>query len=123
MDDPHSSDLAAVRIIAAVPPVPYRFSPCGPANAPDPSRADRVLADEAARYGVRVLRRAWREPLAGAPDVAKWTYVLEVSDADVLGVFAGLSGRLREKWPLEVVGTRLSPYQAAASVAPRIWVV
>ncbi|MFJ8958139.1 hypothetical protein ACIRG5_02065 [Lentzea sp. NPDC102401] len=126
LDDPHSSDLAAVRIIAAVPPVPYRFSPCGPADAPDPSRADRVLADEAARYGGRVLRRAWREPLAGAPDVAKWTYLLEVSDADVLGVFAGLSGRLwvtlREKWPLEVVGTRLSPYQAAASLAPRIWV-
>ncbi|SFR04909.1 hypothetical protein SAMN04488564_102645 [Lentzea waywayandensis] len=126
LDDPHSPDLAAVRIIAAVPPVPYRFSAIGPADAPDPSRADRMLADEAARYGGRVLRRAWREPLAGAPDVAKWTYVLQVSGTDLLGPFAGLSARLwvtlREKWPLEVVGTRLSPYQAAASVAPRIWI-
>lgn len=126
LDDPHSPDLAAVRIMAAVPPMLYRFSAAGPAGAPDPSRADRVLADEAARYGGRVLRRAWREPLTGAPDVAKWTYVLQVSGAGVLGVFAGLSGRLwvtlREKWPLEVVETRLSPYQAAASIAPRIWV-
>ncbi|MFJ5986779.1 hypothetical protein [Lentzea sp. NPDC092896] len=126
LDDPHSPDLAAVRIITAVPPVPYRFSAVGPTDAPDPSRADRVLANEAARYGGRVLRRAWREPLAGAPDVATWTYVLQVSGADVLGVFAGLSARLwvtlREKWPLEVVGTSPSPYQAAASVAPRIWV-
>ncbi|SER82779.1 hypothetical protein [Lentzea albida] len=122
-DDP---DLAAVRIIDQVPPLAYRFSPTGPADAPDPGRADQVLADEAARYGGRVLRRAWRDPLPGAPDTAKWTYLLHTDDADVLGVYAGLSGRLRvtleEKWPLEVVHTNVSPYQAAASLAPRIWV-
>jgi hypothetical protein len=50
------------------------------------------------------LRRAWREPLDGVPDVAKWVYVLQAREnANLLGAFAGLSGRLREKWPLEVV--------------------
>ncbi|WP_394618406.1 hypothetical protein JNUCC0626_04710 [Lentzea sp. JNUCC 0626] len=122
-DDP---DLARVRIVDRVPPLAYRFSPSAPADAPDPSRADRVLADESARYGGRVLRRAWREPLVGALDEAKWVYVLEVDTADVLGAFAGLSARLwvtaREKWPVEVVNDARSPYQAAASLGPRIWV-
>ena len=66
---------------------------------------------------------------AGAPDSSKWVYVLQVAEgANLLGAFAGLSGRLwvvlREKWPLEVVveGQALPPYQAATvTVAPQIW--
>ena len=129
LDDPDSPDLAAVPIIGEVPPLPYRFSANAPASAPDPSKADIVLSADAARHGGRRLRRAWREPLDGAPDVAKWVYVLQASDgANLLGAFAGLSGRLwvvlQEKWPLEVVveGRLLPPYQAAAvTVAPQIW--
>ncbi|HEX7307779.1 hypothetical protein [Lentzea sp.] len=128
-DDPDSPDLAAVPAIDEVPPVAYRFSASAPPAAPDPSRADVVLSADAARHGGRRLRRAWREPLDGAPDTAKWVYVLQTSaGADPLGAFAGLSGRLwvvlKEKWPLEVVveGRMLPPYQAAAvTVAPVVW--
>ncbi|MBM7858885.1 hypothetical protein [Lentzea nigeriaca] len=131
LDDPDNEDLAAVPVIDEVPPVPYRFSATAPAGAPDPSKADVVLSADAARHGGRRLRRAWREPLDGAPDGAKWVYVLQTSDtANLLGAFAGLSGRLwvvlKEKWPLEVVveGRPLPPYQAAAvTVAPQIWSV
>ncbi|GGU18060.1 hypothetical protein [Lentzea flava] len=120
-----------VPVIDEVPPVPYRFSADGPAGAPAPSRADAVLAADAARHGGRRLHRAWREPLDGAPDGAKWVYVLETSEtANVLGAFAGLSARLwvalREKWPLEVVveGRQLPPYQTAALASARqIWSV
>lgn len=68
LDDPDSSDLAAVPIIDEVPPLRYRFSANAPASAPDPSKADVVLSADAARHGGRRLRRAWREPLDGAPD-------------------------------------------------------
>jgi hypothetical protein len=129
LDDPNSSDLAAVPSIDRVPPVAYRFSSTAPANAPDPSKADIVLSADAARHGGRRLRRAWREPLDGAPDGAKWVYVLQTSEnANLLGAFTALSGRLwvvlKEKWPLEVVveGRLLPPYQAAAvTVAPQVW--
>lgn len=129
LDDPNSPDLAAVPSIDQVPPVAYRFGSSAPANAPDPGKADIVLSADAARHGGRRLRRAWREPLAGAPDGAKWVYVLQTSEnANLLGAFAALSGRLwvvlKEKWPLEVVveGRLLPPYQAAAvTVAPQVW--
>ena len=129
LDDPASPDLAAVPSIDEVPPLPYHFSANAPTSAPDPSRADVVLSADAARHGGRRLRRAWREPLEGAPDVAKWVYVLQAHEnANLLGAFAGLSGRLwvvlQEKWPLEVVveGRLLPPYQAAAvTVAPQVW--
>ena len=129
LDDPDSEDLAAVPSIDEVPPVLYRFSAQAPASAPDPAKADIVLSADAARHGGRRLRRAWREPLDGAPDVAKWVYVLQAyENANLLGAFSGLSGRLwvvlQEKWPLEVVveGRPLPPYQAAAvTVAPQIW--
>jgi hypothetical protein len=129
LDDPASADLAAVPVIDEVPPLPYRFSALAPPSAPDPGKADIVLSADAARHGGRRLRRAWREPLDGAPDVAKWVYVLQAHEgANLLGAFSGLSGRLwvvlQEKWPLEVVveGRLLPPYQAAAvTVAPQIW--
>ncbi|RAS70207.1 hypothetical protein C8D87_101507 [Lentzea atacamensis] len=84
-----------------------------------------MLSADAARHGGRRLRRAWREP----PDGAKRVYVLQVAEgANLLGAFAGLSGRLwvvlQERWPLEVVaeGKPLPPCQAAAvTVAPQIW--
>ncbi|NKE56560.1 hypothetical protein FXN61_06825 [Lentzea sp. PSKA42] len=131
LEDPHSADLAAVPHVDEVPPVPYRFSAIAPTSAPDPTKADIVLTADAARHGVRRVRRAWREPLEGAPDGAKWVYVLQTDgNADLLGVFSGLSSRLwvvlQEKWPLEVVveGRPLPPYQAAAvTVAPQIWSV
>ncbi|GLY47465.1 hypothetical protein [Lentzea sp. NBRC 102530] len=129
LDDPHDTDLAAVPTIPEVPPVAYRFTAHAPSTAPDPSKADIVLSADAARHGGHRLRRAWREPLEGAPDVAKWVYVLQTNPAaNLLGAFSGLSGRLwvvlKEKWPLEVVveGRPLPPYQAAAvTVAPQVW--
>ncbi|GHH28524.1 hypothetical protein GCM10017774_02880 [Lentzea cavernae] len=129
LDDPDSPDLAAVPSIDEVPPVAYRFSAVAPPNAADPAKADVVLSADAARHGGRRLRRAWREPLDGARDGAKWVYVLQTTEnANLLGAFAGLSGRLwvvlKEKWPLEVVveGRLLPPYQAAAvTVAPQVW--
>ncbi|MGI5498753.1 hypothetical protein [Lentzea sp. CA-135723] len=129
LDDPDSPDLAAVPTIPEVPPVPYRFTATAPPGAPDPSKADIILSTDAPRHGGHRLRRAWREPLDGAPDLAKWVYVLQTSEsANLLGAFSGLSGRLwvvlKEKWPLEVVveGRLLPPYQAAAvTVAPPIW--
>ncbi|MFD4669306.1 hypothetical protein ACFWNN_06175 [Lentzea sp. NPDC058450] len=129
LDDPHAPDLAAVPRIAEVPPVLYRFSATAPANAPDPTKADLVLSTDAARHGGHRLRRAWREPLDGAPDLAKWVYVLQTSpNANLLGAFSGLSARLwvalKEKWPLEAVadGRSLPPYQSAAmTAATTIW--
>ncbi|MEV0705882.1 hypothetical protein AB0I53_49400 [Saccharopolyspora sp. NPDC050389] len=129
LDDPADPDLDDVPVIDAVPPVQYRFSPTGPADAPDPSRADIVLSTDAPRHGGHRLRRAWREPLAGAQDAATWAYVLQVAEGtDELSAYAGLSSRLwvalQEKWPLEVVveGRQLPPYQAAAlTAAHQIW--
>ncbi|SDX06413.1 hypothetical protein SAMN05216215_100792 [Saccharopolyspora shandongensis] len=129
LDDPGNPDLDDVPVIDAVPPLQYRFSPAGPADAPDPSRADIVLSTDAPRHGGHRLRRAWREPLAGAPDAAAWVYVLQVAEGtDQLSAYAGLSSRLwvalKEKWPLEVVveGKQLPQYQAAAlTAAHQIW--
>jgi len=129
LDDPDNPDLDGVAIIDAAPPVPYRFSSAGPADAPDPSRADIVLSTDAPRHGGRRLRRAWREPLDGAPDGATWLYVLQVTaGTDELSAYSGLTSRLwvvlQEKWPLEVVveGSLLPPYQAAAlTAAHQVW--
>ncbi|MEV0050813.1 hypothetical protein AB0H34_10010 [Saccharopolyspora shandongensis] len=129
LDDPGNPDLDDVPVIDAVPPLQYRFSPTGPAEAPDPSRADIVLSTDAPRHGGHRLRRAWREPLAGAHDAAAWVYVLQVAEGtDELSAYAGLSSRLwvalKEKWPLEVVveGKQLPQYQAAAlTAAHQIW--
>ncbi|MEV6232633.1 hypothetical protein AB0L88_32700 [Saccharopolyspora shandongensis] len=129
LDDPGNPDLDDVPVIDAMPPLQYRFSPAGPAEAPDPSRADIVLSTDAPRHGGHRLRRAWREPLAGAQDAAAWVYVLQVSEGtDQLSAYAGLSSRLwvalKEKWPLEVVveGKQLPQYQAAAlTAAHQIW--
>jgi hypothetical protein len=127
--DPTNPDLAAVPVVGAEPPLRYRFSPTGPPDAPDPSRADIVLATDAPRHGGRRLRRAWREPLPGAQDKLTWLYVLQVAaGTDELGAYSGLSSRLwvalKEKWPLEVVveGAPLPQYQAAAlTAAHQIW--
>ncbi|MDT7785736.1 MAG: hypothetical protein QOF58_4155 [Pseudonocardiales bacterium] len=130
VDDQNRADLAAVPIIDEVP-LWYRFSGRGPAGAPDPGEVDAQLSANAALVGGRRLRRAWRDPLPGAPDGAGWVYVLQVSaDVDQLSAFASLSSRLwvalQDKSPMEVVveGRQLPPYQAAAvTVAPRIWSV
>lgn len=129
LGDPDNPDLDGVPIVDAVPPLRYRFSPDGPADAPDPSRADTVLLTDAPRHGGHRLRRAWREPLEGAQDGATWVYVLQVATGtDELSAYAGLASRLwvalQEKWQLEVVveGRLLPPYQAAALTAARqVW--
>jgi hypothetical protein len=124
LGEPDSPDLDDVPVVAEVPQPLYRFTRTGPADVPDVSRADVVLWTDAARHGGRTLRRAWREPLDGAPDGAAWVYVLSVTDgADELRAYSGLMSRLwtvlKEKWPLEVVveGKQLPPYQAAALTA------
>jgi hypothetical protein len=127
--DPDNPDLAAVPITDTEPPLRYHFSPTGPADAPDPTRADIVLSTDAPRHNGRRLRRAWREPLASNAAEATWLYVLQVAPGtDELGVYSGLSSRLwvalKEKWPLEVIieGAILPPYQAAAlTAAHQIW--
>ncbi|SCG60533.1 hypothetical protein [Micromonospora halophytica] len=121
LGDPDSPELHDVPVVAEVPSPPYRFSPTGPADAPDPTRADGVLSADAPRHGGHRLYRAWRHPHDGAPDGAAWVYVLLVAEGtDPLSAYSGLSSRLwtalKEKWPLEVVveGGALPPYQAAA---------
>jgi hypothetical protein len=129
LDDPDHPDLDDVRIVDVPPQLAYRFSPAGPADAPDPSRADVVLSTDAPRHGGRRLRRAWREPLPGAQDGATWLYVLQVAPGtDELGAHAGLTSRLwvvlQDRYPLEVVveGALLPPYQAAAlTAAHQVW--
>jgi hypothetical protein len=129
LDDPDNPDLDDVPLVDEVPPPAYRFSPTGPAGAPDPSRADIVLSTDAPRHGGRRLRRAWREPLDGASDGPTWVYVLQVAaGTDELSAYAGLTSRLwvvlQEKWRLEVVveGSLLPPYQAAAlTAAHQVW--
>ena len=128
--DPDNPDLDDVPVTGEVPPPAYRFHATGPATAPDPSRADEVLAAEAAAtHGGLRLHRTWREPLDGARDGATWTYVLEVGqETDVLSARSGLASRLwvelEQRWPVEVVteGTDLPPYQAAAlAAAAKVW--
>lgn len=101
------------------------FGSSGPAGAPAPGRADVLLSTDARYHGGRRLRRAWREPLDGAPDGATWVYVLQVTEGtDELKAYSGLASRLwvvlAEKYGLEVVveGRSLPPYQAAA-LTPR----
>ncbi|MET8089772.1 hypothetical protein [Micromonospora sp. NPDC005220] len=129
LGDPDNPDLLNVPVIAEVPPPPYRFSPTGPANAPDPTRADSLLSTEAPRRRGHSLHRAWRDPFDGAPDGATWVYVLRVADGtDELKMHSGLTSKLwislREKWQLEVVAdsSPLTPYQAAALTAAHpVW--
>ncbi|MBW4721993.1 hypothetical protein [Saccharothrix obliqua] len=129
LSDPDNPDLADVPVVDEVPPLRYRFSPTGPAGAPDPSRADILLSADAPRHGGRRLRCAWREAAEGAPDGSTWVYVLQVSDGtDVLKAYSGLASRLwlvlKEKYGLEVVveGRAVPPYQAAAlTPARQVW--
>jgi hypothetical protein len=129
LEDPGNPDLDDVPVVEEAPPLAYRFSPVAPAGTADPTRADAVLSADAPHFGGRRLRRAWREPLDGAPDGATWTYVLQVAPgSDELSAYAGLTSRLwvvlHEKWRLEVVveGSLLLPYQAAAlTAAHEVW--
>ncbi len=122
--DPGNPDLDDVPVTDRVPPLAYRFHATGPASAPDPSRADEVLAAEAAGRAGHRLHRAWRDPLDGAQDGATWLYVLVAGpETDVLSARAGLASRLwvelARRWPVEVVteGVDLPPYQAGALAA------
>lgn len=124
LDESDVPDLLDVPVIAEAPPLAYRFGPSGPADAPDPSRADSLLSAHTARDGAQRLHRAWRDPLDGAPDGETWLYVVRVAEGtDELKTFSGLTAvlwtDLREKWPLEVVAedSPLTPYQAAAMAA------
>ncbi|MGI5520166.1 hypothetical protein ACQEUX_04360 [Micromonospora sp. CA-259024] len=127
--EPDGPDLADVPAIAEVPPLSYRFSPNGPADAPDPTPADTLLSADAPRRHGRSLHRAWRTPLDGAPDAAAWSYVLQVAEGtDELsaysGVMAQLWTKLKLKWPVEVVaeGSPRTPYQEAALAAAQpVW--
>ncbi|MGQ5264691.1 hypothetical protein ACTWLT_28470 [Micromonospora sp. ZYX-F-536] len=121
LGDPDGPDLADVPVIAEVPPPPYRFSPAGPADAPDPTQADALLSADAPRRHGRSLHRAWRAPLDGAPDGAAWSYVLRVAEGtDELAAYSGAMAQLwislKQKWPLEVIADNSprAPYQEAA---------
>ncbi|MFE9745363.1 hypothetical protein ACFYOT_10695 [Saccharothrix saharensis] len=72
------------------------------------SRADVLLSTDARDHGGRRLRRAWREPVEGAPDGVTWAYVLQVAEGtDELKAYSGPASWLwvvlREKYALEVV--------------------
>jgi hypothetical protein len=131
LDESNVADLAEVLIVAEVPPLAYHFRSMHPADAPDPTRADRLLGGHAARNSVRRIHRAWRDPLNGAPDGATWVFVVHVAEGiDELKTFSGLSAvlwtDLKEKWPMEVIaeGAELTAYQAAALAAAQlIWTV
>lgn len=125
LEDPDNPELDDVLAVDRVPPPLYRFGQDGQHGPPD-LRADALLEAEAPKHGGRSLRRAWREPLTGAPGPATWLYVVEVSaGTDELLAYSGLSSRLavtlRAPWLVEVVveGGEPSPYQAAALAAAR----
>jgi len=126
LDDPDDPDLDAVPTIAEVPPTAYRFG-TGPVTAPDPHRADEVIAMEAPRHQGRRVCRTWRVPLTD-PDHGTWLYVVRVAaGADVLRAYSGISSTLNVQaqltWPVEVVAeATLPPYQAAAlAAAHHVW--
>lgn len=131
LDDPNNPDLDDVPSIDEVPPPAYRFMPGpppGPITAPDPARADEVLAAEAPNHDGRRVRRTWRVPV-NDPDNGTWLYVVQVSPgANVLRAYSGMSSKLNVEaqltWPIEVVteGSLLPPYQAAAlTAAHQVW--
>jgi hypothetical protein len=126
LDDPNNPDLDDVPSVAEVPVPAYRFMtspPPGPVTAPDPCRADEVLAAEAPNHQGRRVRRTWRVPL-NDPDHGTWLYVVQVPPgANVLRAYSGISSKLNVEaqltWPIEVVteGSLLPPYQASALAA------
>lgn len=131
LDDPHNPDLDDVPSIDEVPPPAYRFMPSpppAPITAPDPARADEVLAAEAPNHGGKRVRRTWRVPV-NDQDNGTWLYVVQVSPgANVLRAYSGMSSKLNVEaqltWPIEVVteGALLPPYQAAAlTAAHQVW--
>jgi hypothetical protein len=127
--DPDNPDLHDVPIVDHAPPVSYRFTPTGPAGAPDPGRVDSFLATDAPRRHALTLHRCWRSPLDGAPEAATWLYVLRVTDGtDELKAHSGVTSKLwtqfELKWPVEVLaeGAPVLTYQAAALAgAQLIW--
>ncbi|MDT0332114.1 hypothetical protein [Nocardiopsis lambiniae] len=129
LDPDGLADLARVPHVERAPGPFYRFTPRGPADAPDPGSLSGVWAEVAPAHGGVVLYRAWREPLPGAPDAARWAYLLSVrADADPLAAQAGLCStahvRLRDTSPLEVLaeGVVVRPYQAAlVAGAVEVW--
>ncbi|MGW2624529.1 hypothetical protein [Micromonospora taraxaci] len=121
LGDPDGPYLTEVPVVAQAPPLAYRFSPDGPADAPDPAPADALLSADAPRRHGLALHRAWRAPLDGAPDAATWAYVLQVAEGtDELSTYSGVMSRLwvglQQKWPVEVIagGSPRTPYQEAA---------
>ncbi|MEU5692821.1 hypothetical protein [Actinosynnema sp. NPDC020468] len=123
--DPDAPELARVPEVPAPPTPRFHFRPDGPAHAPDPSRADAVLATGAAELGGRRLSRAWREPLDGGS--GDWVHLLEVGDdVNELAVYSSLSSLLwdssREKGNLEIGTGRWRLYHAAVLAGGRqIW--
>ncbi|WP_116952001.1 hypothetical protein [Jiangella endophytica] len=105
--DPRAAEFEDLRVVDE-PDVPvYDFGQVGPPAAPDPARADDVLAVEAGRHRVISLHRAWRSS-RDDPGTGTWVYVAVVGgSADELGVHSALSSRLgvavRVAWPIEVV--------------------
>ncbi len=126
--DAATDEVGQLRVVSELPPSTHQFCPEAPATAPDPSRADEVLATEAERHRVRSLHRAWRGPQDDSP-TGTWLYVALVdADRDVLGVYSGLSSRLgatlRLAWPLEVMSHDQEPtsYQGdALAAASPVW--
>ncbi|WP_053207918.1 hypothetical protein [Jiangella muralis] len=105
--DPNAAEFEDLRVVDE-PVIPvHDFQPAGPPTAPDPARADDILAAEADRHRVHSLHRTWRSS-TGDPGTGTWVYVAMVGDsADELGVHSALSSRLgvslRVAWPIEAV--------------------
>lgn len=118
--DPDAAELAGLHVVDE-PAVPvHDFRREAPPAAPDPARADDVLAAEAGRHRVLSLHRTWRGP-GGDPGAGTWVYLAVADDdADVLGVHSALSSRLgatlRLAWPVEVLtaGGEPTSYQRRA---------
>lgn len=121
--DADEEELRSLRMASTPPSLRHRFESSAPVTAPHPLRADEVLALEAQRHPVLVLRRTWRSGsgglIHGRPDT--WLYVVTVAaGADRLRVHSALSSRLGVEcnvaWPIEVIahGAQPTPYQAAA---------
>jgi hypothetical protein len=129
LDDQDNPDLDAVTVIDEVPAPAYRFGPTAPPDAPNPARADEVLAAEASKHSANRLLRTWREPLNGSHGGPLWMYLPVITpDGDELRAYSGISSRLwvtlHEKWQIEPVteGRVLPPYlSAAVSGSIAVW--
>ncbi|MGW0480624.1 hypothetical protein [Nonomuraea sp. NPDC003214] len=112
--DPNAPEIDRLRVVDKPASRTHDFRRTAPPSAPDPSRADDLLATEAERQRVHGLYRTWRSS-ADSAEAGTWLYVALVDDtADELRVHSALSSMLGTAlglaWPIEVTTAQGEPH-------------